>query len=100
MTTDSLQRLCFYSCFNCIRTRNTISIPIPVRYADLCAYRSKLHIEAMQILNDDRDNQKQTNSNTTDVITDLMEQKEHQIIQNLNKSVKLHNKIKQLLFYC
>ncbi|KAH7638733.1 argonaute 5 [Dermatophagoides farinae] len=42
---NQLQQLCFFMCYNCVRFRGVIAIPTPIRYADLCAYRSKLHIE-------------------------------------------------------
>lgn len=44
---DQLQRLCYHLCYNSIRTRNSNAIPTPIRYADLCAHRGKLHLEAL-----------------------------------------------------
>lgn len=46
LTADQLQRLCFYACHNCVRTRRPVSIPTPLRYAGFCALRSMQHIQA------------------------------------------------------
>ena len=86
MSTDDLQRLCFITCFNSIRTRTVISIPTPVRYADLCAYRSKLHIEAQRAI------KYSSGDHGADFETD--------VIEELNKQVKLNPKMKDKLFYC
>nr|XP_027205496.1 protein argonaute 4A-like [Dermatophagoides pteronyssinus] len=44
LSNAELQRLCFFVCFNCVRHKTPMSIPTPVMYADLCAYKSKIHI--------------------------------------------------------
>lgn len=44
LSPDEVQKLCFYSCYNSCRTRNVISQPTPVRYADLLCQRSKNHL--------------------------------------------------------
>lgn len=41
--TNQIEMLCYYLCYNCGRTDKVISIPTPVRYADLLAYMSLVH---------------------------------------------------------
>ena len=38
----NLQKFCYLACHQCVRNRNSISIPSAIRYADLCAYRYSL----------------------------------------------------------
>lgn len=76
--------MCFVVCFNSIRTRGVLAIPTPVRYADLCAYRAKLHVEAQRDLAD---------TCNTQII-------EADIISHLNEMVKVNDNIKNLLYYC
>nr|SZF06481.1 protein argonaute-2-like [Psoroptes ovis] len=83
MSPNQLQQLCFFMCFNCVRFRGVIAIPTPIRYADLCAYRSKLHIEAQ-----------------TRVIKLNSKEKEEQIIAKLNRWVKIDKRVQKLLYYC
>nr|SZF06506.1 protein argonaute-2-like [Psoroptes ovis] len=83
---DGLEKLCFYLCHNCTRYRGTIALPVPVRYADLCAYRSKLHLEAQHF--------------SRDIPPANMEEFERHVIQQLNRLVKLNEQLKNSLFYC
>ena len=48
MSADTLQKMAFLLCHNSVRSRGVIALPTPARYADLCCYRSKLHIEAQR----------------------------------------------------
>ena len=59
------------------------SIPIPVRYADLCAYRAKLHVEAQHLLDP----------------TAIDEMASSQF-DKLNRLVKIHPKVQNQLYYC
>ena len=88
LSADDLQRMCFMLCYNSIRTRGVLAIPTPIRYADLCAYRSKLHVEAQRDI--------------VDVVVDQnqAEDLETAIIRKLNEMVKLNDKIKNRLYYC
>lgn len=73
-------------CYNSIRTRNVIAHPTPIRYADLCAYRSKLHIEAQnELINIPKEKESQF---------------EEMVIRQLNTLVKIDEKIKNRLYYC
>ncbi|XP_027194229.2 protein argonaute-4-like [Dermatophagoides pteronyssinus] len=87
MSMDDLQKICFYLCHNCTRYRGgPIAMPIPVRYADLCAYRSKMHLEAQHA--------------SKHIPAENQEEFERHVISQLNKLVKLNDKIKNSLFYC
>ena len=87
MSQDDIQKFCFYLCHNCTRYRGgPIAMPVPVRYADLCAYRSKLHLEGQHA--------------SRQIPLECQEEFERHIIQQLNKLVKLNDKIKNTLFYC
>lgn len=79
MTADQIQKLCFYACYNNIRTRKVLSCPTPIRYADLCAYRAKLHVEAQRILEENSD---------------------EEIIEQLNSIVHVNENIQNRLYYC
>ena len=84
---DALQKFVFYLCHNCTRFRGgAIALPTPVRYADLCAYRSKLHLEAQHA--------------SKNIPAESQEEFERHVISQLNKLVKLNDKIKNSLFYC
>nr|XP_027200264.1 uncharacterized protein LOC113794345 [Dermatophagoides pteronyssinus] len=87
MSMDDLQKICFYLCHNCTRYRGgPIAMPIPVRYADLCAYRSKMHLEAQHA--------------SKHIPAENQEEFERHVISKLNKLVKLNDNIKNSLFYC
>nr|AUI38422.1 argonaute 8 [Dermatophagoides farinae] len=85
---DALQKFVFYLCHNCTRFRGgAIALPTPVRYADLCAYRAKIHVEAQieklcmprgQIIQGDY---------------------EKKLIDRLNELVKIHQSLKRVLYY-
>ncbi|KAJ6218815.1 hypothetical protein RDWZM_004627 [Blomia tropicalis] len=53
LSAENLYKIAFYSCHGSMRTNSPISIPNAVRYADLCAYRAKQHMERQKII--DRD---------------------------------------------
>ena len=93
MTSDQMQQFCFLVCYNSIRTRGVLAIPSPVRYADLCAYRSKLHVEAQRDLID-------VASKSSEENTEKIEQIEIEIIRRLNEIVKVNDKVKDRLYYC
>ena len=88
MTADTVQKMCFLLCYNSIRTRGVLAIPTPVRYADLCAYRSKLHIEAQRDVAD------------TSKVEGKIEDIEAEIIKRLNDMVKVNQNLKDRLYYC
>ena len=87
MNMDDLEKLCFYLCHNCTRFRGPIAMPVPVRYADLCAYRAKVHVEA-QI-------EKLCMPHGQTMQADY----EKKLIGRLNELVKIHETIKRVLYY-
>ena len=85
---DALQKFVFYLCHNCTRFRGgAIALPTPVRYADLCAYRAKVHVEA-QI-------EKLCMPHGQTMQADY----EKKLIGRLNELVKIHETIKRVLYY-
>ena len=56
--------------------------------ADLCAYRSKLHVEAQRDMVD------------TAAFQGKVEEVEAEIIKQLNTMVKVNEKLKNRLYYC
>jgi len=88
MNADSVQRMCFLTCYNSIRTRSVIAIPTPARYADLAAYRAKLIVEAQRDMLD--------SMNFSDQISGV----ETTVITKLNDMIKLKDHILNQLFYC
>ena len=44
LTPDQLNMLTYALCFTCARSSHAISIPSPVKYADLLAYRARLYL--------------------------------------------------------
>lgn len=85
-----IQQMCYYMCCNCVRTNKIISIPSPVRYADLCAYRSKLHVEHM--CETHREDLSSGRLNPEDLIA--------QVISKLNGYVKINEAVRNKLYYC
>lgn len=89
MSADQIQKLCFLACYNSIRTRNVIAIPTAVRYADLCAYRSKIHVESQRMMVD-----------TVMQEGDNKEEIEAKIIEKLNSVVQVNVNVRNRLYYC
>ena len=105
MNADALQQLCFYSCFSSTRTRNVIAIPTAVRYADLAAYRAKLHIEAQRALELGSNKPGNTtlssgSKRSGSGAAPVSSTEEEAIITKLNCLAHLHEKVKHRLFYC
>ena len=88
MNTNQIQRMCYIVCYNSIRTRGVLAIPTPVRYADLCAYRAKIHVEAQRELASYVDDLKKS------------EEIETYIIASLNEHVKIDECLRNKLYYC
>jgi len=76
-----------------------IAIPTPVRYADLCAYRSKVHIEAQRAHEDSQTSGGRTRQSGGGQPA-LDPAAEEAIINKLNQQVKLNDNIKHRLYYC
>lgn len=85
---NQIEMLCYYLCHNCGRTDKVISIPTPVRYADLLAYMSLVHFGI------------HSGSRPQGCAgDDLTQEQERRIIDNLNEKLKINEKLKARLFY-
>ncbi|OTF71016.1 hypothetical protein BLA29_008948 [Euroglyphus maynei] len=85
---DALQKFVFFLCHNCTRFRGgAIALPTPVRYADLCAYRAKIHVEA------------QIEKLCMPHGEALQADYEKKLIAKLNEMVKIHESLKRVLYY-
>ena len=89
MNADQLQQMTFLACYNSIRTRSVLALPTPTRYADLCAYRAKLHLEAQQDI---------VGSKTSE--HSRLSEIETEVIHHLNEMVKISPRMKNRLYYC
>lgn len=54
---DHIQRLCFLLCFTYVHTKTVLPYPVLIRYAHLCAYRSRAYLESHLALDVDKDQQ-------------------------------------------
>ena len=45
---DDIQTFANHNCQTCTRTEKSVSLPVPVKYADLCAYRAKAHLDVRE----------------------------------------------------
>nr|AUI38421.1 argonaute 7 [Dermatophagoides farinae] len=43
-TNSELHKLAYLVCYNSVRFSSPLSIPTPIKYADLCAYKCKIHL--------------------------------------------------------
>ncbi|KAH9403618.1 hypothetical protein TYRP_014803 [Tyrophagus putrescentiae] len=93
LKTDQIERLCFFACHNCARTRKTISIPTSIRYADLCAYRAKQLTDAYQTRNSD-----QTSTSLTSMTVDT-ELHEQELLMKLSKVLTIDAEKSEKLYY-
>ncbi|KAJ6218814.1 hypothetical protein RDWZM_004626 [Blomia tropicalis] len=90
LSTDHLYTVAFYACHGSVRTNKVISIPNAIRYADLCAYRSK------QIMDSQCTPEKQA-ENLSEAEVKVMERK---VIANLNALAQVNDKVRDRLYYC
>lgn len=103
---DNIQKFCYYSCHTCIRTRQVNSIPTAVRYADLCAYRSKQHIEAKRLYSkqptvaaSSRSGEGSSKPKSDTSHEDTVKE-EKAAINQLNEDIKVKEKLHKLLYFC
>lgn len=99
LATDELQRFVYLLCYNSTRCREVSSIPIPVKYADLCAYRAKQHIEAYIDLQDSPhpggDSRRRASSSSA-----VVDRRAEQDVKLLNSVIQIKSNIKNRLYYC
>lgn len=90
LSIDQIQSLAFYLCHDFARTSLPISMPMPLRFAELLAYMSKLHLQSIC----------QTDVSKKDELEreDHMHQ-EQKIISQLNQKVQVNEVLKNRFFY-
>jgi len=98
LTSDQIEIFCFYACHNCMRTKDVIGHPTPVRYADLCAYRAKFHIEAKREQTE-RDDASTTTSTST-ANSDEIHRREVEIIRQFSEWCNVSENRRQKFYYC
>jgi eukaryotic translation initiation factor 2C len=91
MTADEKQLLAYYLCFTYCRCTKSISIPTPVMYAHLAAFRSKQHIAAQNI---------KFESKVKGESKEQKELREERIAVLLNDKIKVDKALKILPYYC
>jgi eukaryotic translation initiation factor 2C len=91
LTADEMQKLSYYLCFTYARCIKPISIPTPVMYAHLAAYRSKLHIVAQNI---------ETEGSERGETGEQREERESIIAAILNDRVRVSDELRARLYYC
>ena len=79
-------------CYGCCRCATPISIPVPVKYADLAAYRTKQHTAAKNI--------EYQLTGPPDETDDQKRQREANNIRHMNNEIKVHDNIVFLPYYC
>lgn len=90
-TNDDLQRLVFALCVASVRSLGSISIPVPVLYADLAAYRAKKHLEAVYYKVDAKAENDGANS---------MQELAKMLPEELGKLISLKPGLKNQLYFC
>lgn len=92
LSADDMETLAYYMCYAYVRCPTPISIPIPVKYADLAAFRAKQHLAAQN-----------TKYNLTQPQNESEQQRrdrEAQCIARMNSTIKVHDNIVFIPYYC
>lgn len=88
---DETQKLTYYLCYNYSRSANPISIPTPVQYAHLAAYRARNHIIASNI---------EAEQGPRGEPEEHRRQREAQLANTLNEMIKVKINLRNKLYYC
>lgn len=101
LTTDQMQWFCFLACHQSMRTEQVISIPIPVKYADLCAYRAKLHIQGNLAKKHPDDGSSTTTSSDDGSKLDhvALQKNVTKVIAELNQFVAIQDNIRDTIYW-
>ena len=83
---DEIQYFSNLNCQTCTRTDDSIAIPAPVKYADLCAYRAKAHLEIREVYGIHSSQSK--------------DERMSNFLAEYNRKVKVSDNLKRLLYYC
>ncbi|OTF70005.1 hypothetical protein BLA29_008604 [Euroglyphus maynei] len=98
LSNAELQRLCFLVCFNCVRHKMPMSLPTPVMYADLCAYKSKIHI-MHRISTEEKYNEEEIDYDFDDHQSPENIEVENRQIHRYQQWVKIPDNSKDCLFF-
>lgn len=85
---DQMQTLVYYLCFSCARTRNSISLPVALNYADLLAYRAKGWIKARAAMLTEAQKRPHGSANQEEIIATIGD-----------KAVKPNHSVQRKQFY-
>lgn len=89
-SSDELQKLSYYLCYTYSRSSNSISIPTPVQYAHLAAYRARNHIVAANIAA-----HSPANENDEQRLV-----RERALAAELNRRIRVTDELRSRLYYC
>ena len=93
LSEDELIKMAYYMCFSYCRTMKSISIPIPTKYADLAAYRTKQHMNMLEM-------RRIVEKPTRDETEQQKRDREKRMIEKLNGEIKIHPNMEFLPYYC
>ncbi|RWS17917.1 protein argonaute-4-like protein [Dinothrombium tinctorium] len=97
-TADELQKLTYYLCHTYARCTRSISVPAPVQYAHLAAYRARLHIIGIGGSESSGSDSYQ-DRNCRDSFEDS-KQKELNLVDSLNESIRVQRWFKNAMYFC
>ncbi|RWS30958.1 translation initiation factor 2C-like protein [Leptotrombidium deliense] len=89
---DELQKLTYYLCHTYARCTRSISVPAPVQYAHLAAYRARLHIIGIG-------GSESSGSDSRDSF-ESGKQKELHHNKTLNESIRIPRTLKNAMYFC
>ncbi len=81
----------YYLCYTYARCEKPISIPSPVQYAHLAAYRARNHIVACNI---------RAETVKRDETEEDRKRRENRLANKLNEQIKVNEGVKNRMYYC
>ncbi|CAG2171047.1 unnamed protein product [Oppiella nova] len=102
-TADDLQKLSYYLCYVYARCDTPISIPAPVQYAHLAAYRARNHIVAniqSGAVGGGGGGSDRGSRSPRDETDDQRVARERALARELNRVIKVDQSIKNNMYYC
>lgn len=86
-TADALQQLTFYLCHVYAKCTRSISIPAPVMYAHLVAYRARVHVDA-------------TGSEINSIVSSVTDEQYQQEVDENNAKISVIARTKNAMYFC
>lgn len=99
MVADDLQKITYYLCHIYARCTRSISIPSPVQYAHLAAYRARLHIIGFGDSESSGSGSNSGRNYYNETIEERL-QRELSTVTSLNESIKVHPEFKRAMYFC